>query len=119
MLELAQNSTAMEKLIYGLKVTGLGIGTVFAVLIFLWFVLSLMQLVYKSKNSSNSAEQEKKTSPVANVPVSVQPIFESDEDDNELVAVIMAAVYAASGAVPGSLRMVSCKKRQKTPWNRK
>lgn len=119
MLELAQNSTAMEKLIYGLKVTVLGMGTVFAVLLILWLVLMLMQLFFKNKNNSDSAEQEKKPSPAVATPVSVQPIIANDEDDNELVAVIMAAVYAASGAVPGSLRMVSCKKRQKTPWNRK
>lgn len=118
MLNLAENATALEKLVYGLKVTALGMGTVFAVLLFLWLVLMLLQLFYKKKNVSENADDTKNIVPTPPV-VSLQNAIEIEEDESELVAVIMAAVYAASGAIPGTLRMISYKKRPKTPWNRK
>lgn len=118
MLNLAENATAFEKLIYGLKVMLLGMGTVFAVLLFLWLVLMLLQLFYKKKNVSEKADDTESVVP-APPAVPIQNVIEVEEDESELVAVIMAAVYAASGAIPGSLRMISCKKRPKTPWNRK
>lgn len=118
MLNLAENATALEKLIYGLKVTVLGMGTVFAVLLFLWLVLMLLQLFYKKKNVSENADDTKIITPTTPI-VPLPTVVETEDDESELVAVIMAAVYAASGAIPGTLRMISYKKRPKTPWNRK
>lgn len=119
MLELSANSTMFDTFMYGLKVTLLGIGTVFAVLFILWLILTVFSIIFKAKSG---AKETSVLQPVqAAAPVSSlksQPVIVAEEDESELVAVIMATVYAASGATPGSLRIVSYK-RQKTPWNRK
>ena len=113
------NGTAIDTLLYGLQGALLGMGTVFSVLILLWLVLMVFQFIFSPKKKTESTQSN---AVVDKAPVAVAPpVVESvacEEDETELIAVIMAAVYAASGAVPGTLRMVSCK-RQKTPWNRK
>ena len=120
MLYLAENASVIEKLAYGFKVMLLGMGTVFAVLLILWLVLMIFQAVFTKKEPKVTENQSLKALPaVASAPVDTSAsVTEYAEDDSELVAVIMAAVYAASGAEPGTLRIVSYK-RQKTPWNRK
>lgn len=114
---LTSDADAMEKLLFGLKVAVMGIGTVFSVLIFLWLVLSIFQLIFDKKASNTTpAEVAQVTTIVAPQP---QISTSDDEDDTELVAVLMAAICAATGTSDSSkLRIVSYK-RQKTPWNRK
>ena len=112
------NGSAMDTLLYGLQVALLGMGTVFSVLILLWLVLMIFQFIFSPKKNSPKKQNSTSDTPVVASVKSVVESVSSDEDETELIAVIMAAVYACSGAAPGSLRMVSCK-RQKTPWNRK
>ncbi|MBE6687980.1 MAG: hypothetical protein E7588_01740 [Ruminococcaceae bacterium] len=119
MLYLAENASVFEKLGYGFKIMLLGMGTVFSILLILFLVLTIFRLVFASK-PQNKANKVVVNNKPENKPLTVAVSDASPhEDENELVAVIMAAVYAASGAAPGTLRMISCKKRQKTPWNRK
>lgn len=112
---LASDATAMEKAFYGLKIAVMGIGTVFAVLLIIWLVLSVFQIVFDKKPSEKPSVKTTAPAPVA---VSAVQNSASDEDDTELIAVLMAAVCAATGSDASKLRIVSYK-RQKTPWNRK
>ncbi len=114
MLQLPDNPNFIDTLTYGLKVALLGIGTVFSVLLILWLILVIFEKVFSTKHKKTKIAEKKDI--VEQAPVSIQPF--PQEDECELVAVIMAAVYAATGAKQGSLRMISCK-RKKTPWNRK
>ena len=112
---LASDATAMEKVFYGLKISAMGIGTVFAILLILWHGLSIFQVVFDRKPSPKPTVKVAAPAPVA-VP-QVQSVA-SEEDETELIAVLMAAICAATGSDASKLRIVSYK-RQKTPWNRK
>ena len=104
-IELTANATAGEILLFGLKISFLGIGTVFLVLIILWLILEVFRIVFEKK-----PEKEKN--------ISADKITETVyADDSELVAVILAAIFASDNTVnPSNLRIVSFK-RKKTPWN--
>ena len=80
--------------------TVIGMGTVFAVLILIIFVISAFSLIPKfqklfdQKKAQNEVKKEEAPAPAAAAPV----VEETDEtDDTELVAVIAAAIAAYEG----------------------
>lgn len=95
--------------------TLMGIGTVFLMLVFLSFVISLFKLI------PGLVEGKKKAAPVQNTPapvaVAAAPVVEEDvTDDGELIAVIAAAIAASEGTstdgfVVRSIRKVKRNKR--------
>lgn len=81
--------------------TLIGMGTVFVVLIFISFIISLFKFLpalLAKKPKLPEAKEEK--APVKEAPKTPAPIKAADNlmNDTELVAVITAAVYAAAGA---------------------
>ena len=81
--------------------TLLGMGTVFVVLIFISFIISLFKFLpalLAKKPKLPEAKEEK--APVAAAPKASAPAKTADNlmNDKELVAVITAAVYAAAGS---------------------
>lgn len=92
---LAENASTSERLIYGLKVCGLGMLIVFGVLIALAAVLYLFKLYYvvSSKKSSQKADFSVKA---ANNDDSAEDNGEVYivEDDEELIAAIATAAIA-------------------------
>ena len=110
---LAQN---MEKAAMN---TVMGLGTVFVILIFLIFVISLFKyipgLVEGKKKESKPAPAAAAPAPVA-APVA-EPAVEDVTDDGELIAVIAAAIAASEGKtstdgfVVRSIRKVNRRKR--------
>lgn len=110
---LAQN---MEKAAMN---TVMGLGTVFVILIFLIFVISLFKyipvLVEGKKKESTPAPAAAAPAPVA-APVA-EPAVEDATDDGELIAVIAAAIAASEGKtstdgfVVRSIRKVNRRKR--------
>ena len=90
--------------------TVLGMGTVFVVLIFISFIISLFGLIGKT--------QQKKTEPkqteAAPAAVEEETVQEEDlTDDLELVAVISAAIAASEGTSTDGFVVRSIKKRRK------
>jgi sodium pump decarboxylase gamma subunit len=91
--------------------TLMGLGTVFAVLVFLMFMISLFKYI----PGNNTKKQGSAPAP-APVPVPV-PAAEELTDDTELIAVIAAAIAASEGAantdgfVVRSIRKVNRKTR--------
>lgn len=82
--------TASEKGSLILFVAGLGMAVTFAVLIFLWFAITVLSALLKNVGGEKKkVEPVKKAEPVA----AVEKIEE--EEDEELVAVIAAAVAAS------------------------
>lgn len=79
--------------------TLIGMGTVFVVLIFISFIISLFKYLPALFAKKPKIEVEKKAEPVKAAPVAEAPKAADENlvDDAELVAVIMAAIYAASG----------------------
>ena len=78
------------KLMYGLNIALIGLGTVFAVLIILMAVLYLFKFAF-AKNSN--AKAQKPAEPVKTAPIS-SPSSVADSED-ELIPVVIAAAVAA------------------------
>ena len=99
--------------------TVMGLGTVFVILIFLIFVISLFKyipgLVEGKKKESAPAPAAAAPAPVA-APVA-EPAVEDVTDDGKLIAVIAAAIAASEGKtstdgfVVRSIRKVNRRKR--------
>ena len=78
--------------------TLMGLGTVFVMLVFLCFVISLFKLIPNGENKKKAAET---AVPVRAPEPAAAEVYEEDEtDDQELVAVIAAAIAAAEGTTP-------------------
>lgn len=97
----------------------MGLGTVFVILVFLIFVISLFKyipgLVEGKKKESKPAPAAAAPAPVA-APVA-EPAVEDVTDDGELIAVIAAAIallkakQAQTDSVVRSIRKVNRRKR--------
>ena len=94
--------------------TLLGMGTVFAVLIFLAFIISLMKYIPALFGQTKQKENVKETTakqPEAAVTESVEEV-----DDYELVAVITAAIAAQEGTSTDGFVVRSIKRRPSNKW---
>ena len=103
---------------YGLSVALVGIGTVFVGLIIL---IALIKLMEKVMNAATGKQKAAAPAPAAPAPVAEEPVEETDDD--ELIAVIAAAVAAAmeqsgeentTGFVVRSIRRIN----NAPAWNR-
>lgn len=110
--------TLGEKLNEGLITLVLGMGTVFAVLIFLWFIIAVVGKILGAATKSKAPK--KAAEPVsAPVPAAVSepaPEVESGISDEELVAVMAAAIAAFGGENAPRMRIRSV--RRSTNWNK-
>lgn len=85
----------MDSLLYGLLVTLFGITIVFLVLIALWGILAMMKLLFgRNKKQENGQDiiQKGFTPAIDNMTAE-----QADFVDDEIVAVIMAAINASMG----------------------
>lgn len=96
--------------------TILGMGTVFVVLIFISFIISLFKFipVLEKKFRKAPAAAEVKAAPAPAAPAAPA---EDVTDDTELVAVIAAAVAASEGTSPDGFIVRSIKRRRSNKWN--
>lgn len=94
--------------------TLLGMGTVFSVLILIAFVISLFKIINKLENAAKEKEAKKVAAENAKEieKIDSTPVVETTQtDDNELIAVIAAAIAASEGnADPGSFVVRSIRK---------
>ncbi len=83
----------MANMSEGLAITVIGIGIVFAVLVILWGFIACMQLVFaKGKAKPEGDKANANTAPAeTKAEIAVSNIAE-DENEEEIVAVIMAAI---------------------------
>ena len=96
-----------EKLAYGGKMLLVGMGIVFAVIIALYICLLIFKSVCQRINESSSAQSDV-SAPVKAAPV--MPVIKTSNDE-EIVAVIAAAIAAASSEMPDKkFRVVSFKR---------
>ena len=97
--------------------TLLGMGTVFLVLIFLAFVISLLKYIPMLQEKFTKKTEKNKT-PVKEVPKAEVPVVEEElTDDEELVAVITAAIAAADESVSDGFVVRSIRRRKSNKWN--
>ena len=96
--------------------TVLGMGTVFVVLIFISFIISLFEKIPALEEKFS----KKETAPAAPAPApaaAAEPAAEVQADDSELIAVIAAAIAAAEGTTTDGFVVRSIKRRKSNKWN--
>lgn len=94
--------------------TLLGMGTVFGVLIFLAFLISLMKYIPALLDGFTSKSEQ----PVAvEKPVVVEAPIVEESDDLELIAVITAAIAAQEGTSTDGFVVRSIRRRPSNNWN--
>ena len=96
--------------------TILGMGTVFAVLIFIAFIIYMFKYISVIENALKN-KKNKKTEVVSEVTETVAaPAEEAVCDDLELIAVIAAAIAAAEGTSTDSFVVRSIRRRPSNKW---
>ena len=97
--------------------TLLGMGTVFVMLIFMSFIISLIKYVPALLNGT-SKKKKAEAPKAAPAPAVAAAVEEAEEmDDTELVAVIAAAIAAAEGTTTDGFVVRSIKRRKSNKWN--
>ena len=94
--------------------TLLGMGTVFAVLIFLAFLISLLKYIPMLLDKLTKKPQE---APAAKPVVVETPAVVEETDDLELIAVITAAIAAQEGTSTDGFVVRSIRRRPSNNWN--
>lgn len=95
-------------------------GSVFAVLILLAFIISLFKYVsvFENRGKAKKGEAEKSAAPAA-APAPAAPAAPAPADDLQLVAVITAAIAAAEGTTSTDGFVVrSIKRRSNNKWKK-
>ena len=121
-LKTGENVGLGEAFGAGLKVTAVGLSIVFGVLIILMIVLMLFKVIFYKEKKENT--EIKKSEPVRATPI--EPVQANEQkkstegSDEELIAVITAAVAACMGTSPESVRIRSYRRieNKKPAWNR-
>ncbi len=106
-----------DALAMGGETTVIGLAIVFAVLIILMIVLMLFKVIfYKDPSKQKKAEV---TAPVAAASV-VEAVKEESVDEDELIAVLTAAVAASLNTSTYNLRIKSYRRtdNKKPAWNK-
>lgn len=97
--------------------TVLGMGTVFVVLIFISFIISLFKYIPAIEAKFKKTKTPEAKAPAAAVPAEV-PAEEAElSDDGELVAAIAAAIAAYEGTGADGFVVRSIKRRKSNKWS--
>ena len=97
--------------------TILGMGTVFAVLIFIAFIISLFKYISVIEDALKNKKNKKTDDVVAKTETSEETVEAVEVcDDLELVAVIAAAIAAAEGTSTDSFVVRSIRRRPSNKW---
>ena len=97
--------------------TLIGMGSVFAVLILLAFIISLFKYVsvFENRGKAKKDAAEKAAAPA---PAPVAPAAPAPADDLQLIAVITAAIAAAEGTSADGFVVRSIKRRSNNKWKK-
>lgn len=112
--------TTGEKMTKAAMNTLMGMGTVFAVLIFISLLIGCFKYINAFENKAKAKAAAPAPAPVAAAPVQAAAPVEEEElaDDLELVAVITAAIAAATGSSTDGLVVRSIKRAPGAKWKR-
>ncbi len=97
--------------------TLLGMGTVFVVLIFISFIISLFEKIPALEEKFRKKEAAPAAPASAPVPAAVEQAPAAQADDSELIAVIAAAIAAAEGTTTDGFVVRSIRRRKSNKWS--
>jgi len=106
--------TLQEAISEGLRVTGVGLTIVFSVLVILMIVLMLMKKIFYKEPGKAKAEVKTETVPVP------APAPQKTTNDEELIAVLTAAIAASLNTSTYNLKIKSYRRigSASPVWNR-
>lgn len=112
--------TTGEKMTKAAMNTLMGMGTVFAVLIFISLLIGCFKYINVFENKAKAKAAAAAPAPAVSAPVQAAAPVEEEElaDDLELVAVITAAIAAATGSSTDGLVVRSIKRAPGAKWKR-
>ena len=90
----------------GFKVLGLGMGIVISVLLILMIALYVLIPIFRKISGGT----KKADAPVPEAAPAPMAAASAEEDESDVVAAIIAAISAHTGASPSSLKVVSFKR---------
>jgi len=97
--------------------TLLGMGTVFSVLIFLAFIISMMKYIPNLLEMFEQKDEDaEEVQVVASAPVVEEVAVQAESDDLELIAVITAAIAAQEGTSTDGFVVRSIRRRPSNNW---
>ena len=97
-----------DKLAFGGQMVLIGVSVVFAVLILLWFSLYIFKIFFHDIPSKRKANHK----PVKTAESASTPVTAKQTDEDEIIAVIAAAIAAAECENPGlKFRVVSFRRK--------
>lgn len=110
--------TVTEALLEGLKVTAVGLAIVFSVLIILMLILMLMKVVFAKEPKKTVEVVEAK--PQEAIPAPIEVKAEDDIDEEELIAVLTAAIAASLNTSTYNLQIKSYRRiaNNAPAWNK-
>ncbi len=111
---LIEGMTASEKLTASLTVTLLGMGITFIVLCLLWFLIAMMAKILNKPAKPAAAAPAAAPAPAAAAPTAAAP---AAQNDSELIAVISAAIAAASNVSVSSVIVKKIRRTGGSAWN--
>ena len=125
LMEIFADPSKIDSLSFGEKMVGsgvtmmMGMGITFTILILLWGCIAVMGLLMK-KASRKPAEAVKEPAPAKKqtAPLPVVSASSGDMPQNELIAVIAAAVSAAEGKAGEDGLVIRKIQRVAGPWTR-
>ena len=97
----------LDTLSFGAQMLLLGMGAVFCVLCIIWLCLSIFNLLFGKERSAKKEKADKPALEPTDIPVAPTP-----DADEEIIAVIAAAIAMAEGDNTGAkFRVVSFKRK--------
>ena len=110
--------TVSEALVEGLSTTVVGLAIVFSVLLILMIVLKLFEKIFYKPNNLAEKKAEPVKQEAQKTAVSDNPV--GDENDEELIAVLTAAVAASLNTSTYNLKIKSYRRVQNNApaWNK-
>ncbi len=111
---LAKDASFMDRLVYGLKICGIGMIVVFLVLVFLWFILYCSKFL-NNKNAKKETLPGDEAAPATVSAVTAVPgtstVSAADSIDEQTVVVVAtAAITASRNAKDAAFKVISVKK---------
>jgi len=124
-IQLTQNQTLGEKIKNAGLNTLMGMGTVFIVLIFIAFLISLFKYINKAETYFANRKLNKKSQDIEVIDTSKAPVVldiipeaASEVEETKLVAVITAAVAASLNTSTDKLVVRSIRRMESNQWQR-
>lgn len=103
-----------DSLLVGVQVTVVGLLIVFSVLLILMFILKLMKVIFAPK------EEKVKENPIEEKAAPAVPLEANAQDDEEIVAVLTAAIAASLNTSTYNLKIKSFRRigNNSPAWNK-